>query len=335
MSNTVLAWPTLERLAYAHDKRRVDALRYWRDLTQPMALSGIVFDDDGTEDFGVEVRPTEPALLKAIGWKVTGKTRWRHNGKKVHTYASSDMKPEIVPEAPPVAAHIRFGDLRFRGNTLAEWGRTKGDKPLKPIERPAQGKGAAARSPARVWAYLKLDGAVPLPGDAHGLERVACSADGAGRVATVDKTPSSAEAEQMLAEARANTRVMPTVTRCPDGLMRGKQWIGGLPSCRNDAPSASVAWDSKTNPAHELARAAEESRLRQNMGPAAAILDEACTRATAKTIGAANGHTESSAAKYGAALIDKAIDKLISVAELQHVPVAANDDRKMGHKAAA
>jgi len=338
----VLAWPTLERLAHAKDKRRVDALLHWRDLTQPASFMGTVVEGDADEDFGVEVRPTESAMLRAIGWKVVGRRRWRLTGKMVNIYEPSDTKPELVPEVPPVAQHIKLGELRFHGNELVEWGRmasTKANpagKPLRPVERPVTGESQqSVRTNAAVWRYLDLPAATPRPRDAHGAEWVACSPEGAGAVAVIDKTPASLEAEALLAEAIANTPVMPPVTHYQAGLVGGRQWVGGRPSCRNDAPAIAVAWDAKANPAREMARTAEESRLRAQLGAVADILDMAVTDATAQAAGLAGGYTESSAAKYGAALIDKALDKLISVAELQHIPVAGNDNEEIQKNMAA
>ncbi|MER9494101.1 hypothetical protein NKI86_19985 [Mesorhizobium sp. M0320] len=341
----VLAWPTLERLAYAGKMDRVKALQYWRDLTQPAGqLGGMVAEGETNTEEGFEIRPTEPAILHAIGWKVTGKERWHHTGKKVRIYEPSGIKPKVVPEKPPVAAHIEFGDLRFHGNELVEWGRTAKGKPLKPIERPAQSQGsklAPKRTDASVWRYLRLHDATPLPGDAIGLERVPVSAEGGGGNGTYyDPLPGVEDGRAVLAAAIKNTidtkGALPPTIMCPPTLIGGKQWTAGVTHCRNDAPGAETgAWSAKSNAARELARMVEESRVRAALGELAGILDMAITDATAKDIGIANGHTESSAQKYGAGVIDSALDVLIKVAELRHKPVAANENKKNTEKLAA
>ncbi|UVK49537.1 hypothetical protein BPNPMPFG_008197 (plasmid) [Mesorhizobium sp. AR07] len=135
----VLAWPTFERLAHAGKLDRVKALQYWRDLTEPAGmLGGTVGEDETNTEEDLEIQPTEPALLRAIGWKATGKERWHHTGKKARIYEPSCTKPEVVMRKPQVAAHIKFGNLRFNGNELVELGRTSKGKPLRPIERPAR-----------------------------------------------------------------------------------------------------------------------------------------------------------------------------------------------------
>ncbi|WP_192358501.1 hypothetical protein [Mesorhizobium mediterraneum] len=340
----VLAWPTLERLAHAGRLAQVKALQYWRDLTQHGgSLLGTVGEDETSTEEGIEIRPTEPALLEAIGWRVIGKERWHHTGKKVRTYELSDTTPTVVPEKAPVAAHIKFGDLRFHGNELVEWGRTAKGKPLKPLERPAstESKLAPKRTDANVWRYLRLHAATPLPGDAVGLERVPVTAEGAGGNGTYyDPLPGVEAARAELAIAIKNTidtkGALPPTIMCPPCLVSGKQWTAGITHCRNDAPGAETgAWNAKSNAARELARMAEESRLRASLGETAGILDLAITDATAKDIGIARGYTDSSAEKYGASVIDRAFDVLINVTELQHKPVADNDNNKISDKLAA
>ncbi|MFD1985905.1 hypothetical protein ACFSOZ_26005 [Mesorhizobium newzealandense] len=349
----VLAWPTLERLAHKHGKSRVDALRFWRDLTLPAgALVGTVGDDDTNPEFGLEIRPTEPALLDAIGWRVVGRERWHHTGKLVRTYERSDAEPKIVPEdkeaKPPTAKHIRLGALRFKGNELTEWRRTAQGMPLSPIERSARGMGASpSRSEGQIWAYLKDKPTTQSPMTAAPLMRqpiIPPSDPGAVDPLTAawkatiaaKKTPAAARAADMLAEALKNTSMMPPVTRCPDGLVPGKQWVGGVPHCRNDAPgSVTGPWEAKSKAEQEMSRLAEETRLRAALADTATILDLAITDATARDIGIARGYTEASAEKYGASVIDLALDMLMKVADLPQSRVAANDNHKQAEKIAA
>jgi hypothetical protein len=360
---SVLAWPTLERLAYKKDARRVVALLFWRDLTQPAAmLSGTIGDSttnvetadiaeegDLDAEVGIETRPTEPALLKAIGWKVTGKERWYHTDKLVRTYDTGNIRP-VVKRHPtfgshPVRGEIHFGDLRFRGNELTVWGWTKAGRPLKPVERPKDGKSSAStsRPMSKIREYLCLDrdpelprSAVPRPGHSSGLERIPCSKAGAGAVSVIDKTPASAEAERTLAEAIANTKVMPAVTKCPPYVLPGKQWTGGIHRGRNDAPGAEAGpWEARSNVVAELARMASESKLRAALGDVAEILDDAISSSTAKTIAIKRGYAASSAEKYGAALIDKALDRLASFVEIPNKYFADNDNVKKEEKFAA
>ena len=361
---SLLAWPTLERLAYKKDARRVDALLFWRDLTRPAAmLSGTIGDsttnietadsveeDDLDGEAGIEVRPTEPALFKAIGWKVTGKERWYHTGKLVRIYEPSTVRPEVTRRPTfgqhPVRGEIHFGDLRFRGSEMTVWGWTKEGRPLKPVVRPKKhGESTVStdRPMSKIRQYLCLDrepelprSAIPRPGHVAGLERIPCSKAGAGAVSVIDKTPASAEAERILAEAIANTTVMPAVTKCPPYVLPGKQWIGGIHRGRNDAPGAEAGpWEARSNVVAELARMASESKIRAVLGDAANILDDAISSSTAETIASKRGYAPSSAEKYGTALIDKALDELASVAKIPQKYVADNDNNEIEKKVAA
>lgn len=344
----VLAWPTMERLAYAKDLPRVKALQYWRDLIQPH--NSVVPDnaDDADEETGdlefeLETRPTEPGTLTAIGWKVTGSERWHFNGKMVKTYERADIKPVVVPECPPEREHIQLGDLRFRGNELVEWGRTAATKanpdgkPLKPIERLGEpmGKPTPKRTEAAIWKYIKLGGAVANPMDAKGLDRVLCSPDGAGGNGTYyDPLPGTVEAR---AELERLMKSGPPITKCPDALVTGHQWRGGIPAVKGSGGAGKTTEPDigHSNTGKELARTVEAEWLRKELGPIADVLDLAITDATAKDVGKSVGYTESSAEKYGSSVIDKALDALITVAELPRELFAANDNHKIEEKQAA
>jgi hypothetical protein len=177
---------------------------------------------------------------------------------------------------------------------------------------------------------------------------VACSKAGAGAVSVIDKTAASAEAERILAKAIVNTEVMPAVTKCPPYVLPGKQWVGGIHRGRNDAPGAETGpYDAKSNAEREMARTAEESRLRSALGEISVILDVACTNTSAamvsmtvsedtmRKLGLRKKYTESSAEKYGTKIIDRALDKLIAVAEIPYKYVADNDNIKKEEKVAA
>lgn len=337
----VLAWPALERLAHRKDRKRVDALLFWRDLTQPynapIPHNGEAnAEDNGDVEFEHEIRPTEPAMLKAIGWKVTGKERWHFNGKMVHTYDHSDLKPIAVAECAPVRKHIQFGDLRFHGNEMVEWGRTAKGKPLKPIERLGAPLGTPVpkRTDAKIWSYLRLGGAIANPMTARGIERIAASADGkGGNGSYYDPLPGVEEARAELADLMEDA---PPITKCPDGLINGKQWKGGIPSMKGTGAGRSTVPDiGHSAAASELARIAEAERLRKELGPMVHILDMAITDATAEEIGLAAGRKPEGAKKYGTQDIELALDTLIAVAKLKSKHIADNDNENKVQKISA
>jgi hypothetical protein len=338
----VLAWPTLERLAHRKDRKRVDALLFWRDLTQPhnalISHNREAADEvDGDLEFEHEIRPTEPAALKAIGWKVIGKERWHFNGKRVHTYERADTQPVVIAECAPVRKHIQLGELRFHGNEMVEWGRTANGKPLKPISREGApfGLPVPKRTDAAIWRYIRLPAALDHPMEARGIDRVPVSACGAGGNGSYyDPLPGVEKARALLAELMKDA---PPITRCPDALVSGKQWKGGVPAMKGTGGTGrTTAPDiGHSAAASELVRIAEAERLRRELGRMADILDMAITDATAEEVGLAAGRKPEGAKKYGTQDIELALDTLIAVAKLKSKPVADNDNENKVQKMAA
>lgn len=340
----VLAWPTLERMAHLRDVGRVVALRTWRDLNQTEGLSPVDGETVSTGEFtsgefNQQIHPTEGELLGAIGWTVIGRERWHHTRERVNIYSSAgEVEPEVEKH------QIAFGGLKFRRGEMIQWGADHKGRKLEPTERHGEPKGtpAGVRSRASVDAYLEMPGCVGEPNPLYqrpfsgaaaidvrymprpGVEKGKALLQSLG----VDGSIPFAEARQ-----RAN---LPPAEPCEDYTIYGPQWIGGVPAIKGTGGGATSA------PAHrapvterEIERVDYLDNLRGKLGAHAGILDAAITSATAEDIGFKAGYTPTSAKKYGAALIDKAIDALIEIIGKQTNIRGVNDNTKISKKLAA
>ena len=157
----VLAWPTLERLAYRGDYARLFALRHWRNLLFPGSEIEVREEGNYDPEMTVEIRPSEGELLTAVGWEVVDRERWEFTGEMVNRYESV---PSIVQYRTNRNGdeEAQIGALAFRKGALVQWGTTKKGSALRPVERARGIKGAdsASRTEGAIWAYIKLTGAV-------------------------------------------------------------------------------------------------------------------------------------------------------------------------------
>jgi len=156
----LLAWPTLERLAYRGDYARLHALRHWRNICFPGSEPTAPEPDGQDTDARSEIRPSEAELLGAIGWTVIGRERWPWTGKLVNVYEPKESAPKNTKNQNG-GEDTGLGDLLFRDGKLIQWGRTAKGVALRPVERPGGPKGAPSseRSTSAIWSYIKLKGA--------------------------------------------------------------------------------------------------------------------------------------------------------------------------------
>lgn len=340
----VLAWPTLERLAHRGDENRVYALRHWRNLNYPG--SGYIPPeptDDDTDELQVEVRPSEAELLRAIGWTVTGSERWEHTGRVVNTYDRADLSAAIKRHRNGTV-DIVMGNLVFRDGEMTEWGRTAKGRALRPVERTRGVKGGEqpGRTEAAIWSYLHIPATTPSPFAASSLRR---PFSGEPAIANMyDPLPREAPSAKDrhgrygVEEARDVLRVhgvdgsiafadLPVpATRCPNALVVGPQWVGGV---KKPKPLGEIS--SAAGRECEVSRRVETAdyvdHLRRVLGDHAKVLDMAITNASAKEVGIAMGKARAYAEKAGPWLIDAAIDALISADETARTVVSVDEKK--------
>ncbi|WP_245317878.1 hypothetical protein [Ensifer sp. 1H6] len=115
-------------------------------------------------------------------------------------------------------------------------------------------------------------------------------------------------------------------TRCPDVLVSGPQWVGGV---KKPKPLCEISTAAGQEP--ESVRKVEALNyveyLRHHLGRHALVLDMAITDAAAKTIGIAMGQAPAYAEKRGLSLIDAAIDALINLDETARVEIAPLEEK--------
>ncbi|KQR77593.1 hypothetical protein [Rhizobium sp. Leaf341] len=332
----VLAWPTLERLAYRGDERRVHALRQWRNICFPGTVLPFQQDTDGKDtEARAEIRPSEGELLAAIGWTVIDRERWPDTGRKMNVYEKAETIPHTSRNRNG-GSDTKLGNLLFRDGKLIVWGETAKGRPLKPVERSGGPKGgvSAERTAAAIWAYLALKGAVsPLKADGYrkpfsGEPAISCSIDPLPREepSAKDKAGRFGVAEgRALLQALGVDGSVPfdqlpyTSSRCPDALVLGS-WVGGV---KKPKPLGEISAAAGGEPVtlREVEGQLFVEFLRQHLGKHAKVLDLAIGDATAKEIGVAMGQGPAYAEKRGPALIDDAIDALIALDETARMDI--------------
>ncbi|MDX1045446.1 hypothetical protein GOL40_19295 [Sinorhizobium medicae] len=339
-----LAWPALERLAYRGDYRRLFALRHWKNMVFPGSEIEAPEENRLDPETTIEVRPSEAELLAAVGWKVIGRERWHFTNEIVNVYEPKDSTPTRHKNKNG-GEDIQIGNLLFRDGRLIEWGRTGKGSSLRPVERPRGAKGSSnpARSDSAVWAYLKLRGTVASPLTAKSYSKPLSGEPAIGDFYSPlpREAPSTKdrhgrfgvkEGRAMLKEFGVDgsvpfDRLPLPATRCPDGLVSGPQWVGGV---KKPKPLGEISAAAGREP--EFVRQVEildyVDHLRRHLGRRhALVLDMAITDATAKEIGLAMGQGPAYAEKRGPSLIDAAIDALIDLDEAARVATASAEEK--------
>lgn len=338
-----LAWPALERLAYRGDYRRLFALRHWKNMVFPGSEIEAQEENNLDPETAIEVRPSEAELLAAVGWKIIDRERWHFTNEIVNVYDPKDCTP-IHRKNKTGGEDTQIGNLLFRDGRLIEWGKTGKGSSLPPVERPrgAKGSSKSARSDSAIWSYLMMPGAVASP-----LTAKPYSKPLSGEPAIGDfypplprEEPSAKdkhgrfgvkEARDLLCSLGVDGSVpfehLPIpATRCPDGLVSGPQWVGGV---KKPKPTGEISAAAGREP--EFVRQVEVldyvNHLRHHLGRHALVLDMAITDATAKEIGVAMGQAPAYAEKRGPSLIDAAIDALIDLDETARVETAPAEEK--------
>ncbi|MCM5691439.1 hypothetical protein M8037_22195 [Sinorhizobium meliloti] len=295
----LLAWPAFERLYHRQDYRRLYALRYWRNLCFPVPVPECAETTEASTESTIEIRPSINELLAAVGVLPYKPTSRRNTNKGTDT---------------------TVGALRFRDGKLVEWGTTAKGKPLRPIERQraTRSKATPGRTEAQISAYLKTSAAVPSPLTATSLQRPVSGEPAIGDF--YDPLPGVEEGRALLREHGIDGSVpfdrLPfPATKCPDGIVHGPQWVGGV---KKPKPISEISAAAREMP--EMERQIETlshiDHLHRLLGRHALVLDLAVTDATAKTIGIAVGMSPTYSEKRGSSLIDAAIDALIEAEEM-------------------
>lgn len=338
-----LAWPALERLAYRGDYRRLFALRHWKNMVFPGSEIEAPEENHFDPETTIEIRPSEAELLAAVGWKVIDRERWHFTNEIVNLYETKDCTPTHHKNKNG-GEDTQIGNLLFRDGRLIEWGRTGKGSSLRPVERPRGAKGSSnpARPDSAIWSYLKMPGAVASPLTAKPYSKPLSGEPAIGDFnSPLPREEPSAknkhgrfgvkEARELLCSLGVDGSVpfgqLPVpATRCPDGLVSGPQWVGGV---KKPKPLGEISAAAGREP--EFVRQVEVldyvDHLRHHLGRHALVLDMAITDATAKDIGIAMGQAPAYAEKRGPSLIDAAIDALINLDETARVETASAEEK--------
>ncbi|MCV9965732.1 hypothetical protein OIU34_28075 [Pararhizobium sp. BT-229] len=332
----LLAWPTFERLAYRGDMRRLHALRHWRNVCFPGSEPTPPEPDSLDADTRAEIRPSEGELLAAVGWTVTGRERWHWTGRMVNVYAPVEAAAKRTTNQNG-GEDTGLGELLFRDGKLIVWGHTAKGVALRPVERPGGPKGgpSSERSTSAIWSYLRLKGATsplaatpysrPLSGEAaiattyEPLPREEPNAKNKHGRFGVEQARAVLKSLGVDGSTPFDQLQVPA-TRCPDGIVTGPQWVGGV---KKPKPMGEISAAAGREP--DVVRQVENVMfvefLRHHLGKHALVLDLAIGDATAKQIGIEMGQGPAYAEKRGPALIDAAIDALIQIDETARLEI--------------
>lgn len=222
------------------------ALRWLYDnhpeLAEPMAkavksLSKTLWSPDAV-DSDLEIRPTVGELAKAAsnGKDDDGNYVW--------------LKPEVKQDKDG-NPYIQLGALRFKGNTLVEYGRTAKGRKLKPRDR-ATPRGEDPSGQRNPNGYLALRGAVASPVEAEPYQHP-ISADQA--LAPMYDPQRNVEANR--AELRKHgvdssvkfedlplTAYGQRAVRFASGIAKGAEFFGGVVGSSGTASSGAIMWEA-------------------------------------------------------------------------------------------
>jgi len=251
---------------------------------------------ENTQELDRETRPTVGELMRAASdaFRTYVRDGVRHVGKGYRRVAGKGYRGDEWQY---------LGTLSFYRGALKEWGQTKAGKKLKPKDD-VRGNGKNKRNLA---AYLTIRPATPIPGDAVGLERVACSPKGAGGNGTFyDPLPGVEDARAEISRLMEDA---PPITKCPTVTAKGAYFFGGISRPKQGANSGTVGvWDAPEKP----------------KGEAGEVLDEVAAGGSLKSLGVRLG--------YGPQYADRAAKRaLLDTAKML---VAMNDNNRKTNIAA-
>jgi hypothetical protein len=182
------------------------------------------------------------------------------------------------------------------GGLMLNFGWTRKGKRAEPEIDTRDSKGGhsgSSRSLTHITAYLKMPGAVksPLRADSY---RTPVS-DKRIIPDMLDPLPQVVEARAMLADAIANTRSMPAVTKLPDGIAKGARFFGGISFGKDDARHPIDVWENGNDAQHQLSDRARE------------IVDEIAARGNLKSLGIRLGYSADYADRAAKAALKDAV----------------------------
>lgn len=139
-ATSVMAWPTIERLARLPSPSAAAALWRYAKLMEPHKFPTADNDNDpDADDLDVElrheIRPTIKELMSAAGRPALVVYQVDAGGWRI---MRKSWKPHCTSEG------VRIGSLVFRSGKLVVWGKTARGKDLKAVERQRMPKGAAS-----------------------------------------------------------------------------------------------------------------------------------------------------------------------------------------------
>jgi len=224
---------------------------------------------DGPDEIAIEVlhevRPSIDEMLKGLGW-----IEWPWCGERDKKgrykrtlpfgYAMQTPSGKLVPAEGGLCDPIfdghnaMLGGLTFylrpkarrwhEGGLLVSYMDASGEerRPAYNAMKPRGGKRPLRTNP-EAESYLALRGAVASPMDAAGLRTPMSGEPALGDYyhPTADAAANAVE----LADAYANTPVLPTATRCPTGIAKGARFMGGLKAANATASAPAPNWQER------------------------------------------------------------------------------------------
>ncbi|MEF2548905.1 hypothetical protein VQ045_17235 [Aurantimonas sp. E1-2-R+4] len=250
--------------------------------------------EDGPDEVAVEmlheVKPDIHDMLRSAGgiawpWsgvrvKRDGKVRWKGEPWAYQYHAAEKYGNHTVT----------LGGLRFYtrpdarrghdGGMLLSYTDAKGRtvRPSVTATKPRGGK-RPHRTKAAVEAYLSLPPAIPSPMAAATLLRPTSGSP--ALMPMLSPTAACAAAKATLAQAYANTTILPTVTHCPTAIAKGARFIAGISGTKQTASAPAPLWQER------------------EISPLSPILDEVAARGTLESIGIRLGYSRDYADRAG------------------------------------
>ncbi|SDP46872.1 hypothetical protein SAMN05428967_2256 [Phyllobacterium sp. YR620] len=215
----------------------------------------------------------------------------------------------------PRSSSAVIGDLVFRAGVLVQYATTASGKPIEPkveTDKPRGGKTAkrivklpvpnAERNPRKL-GYLDLRG-VPIE---HRAVAVRAAPIGMhNRPPAESRTPEDEAVmaraivnAKVLADAYANTTVLPPVQKCPPAIAKGAVWLGGMVGAKQTTSRGAIP----------LAQQYERPELPE---ADARILEEALSNSTFTDIGTRLGYKGRYADKAGKHAFLRAVSALVA-----------------------
>jgi hypothetical protein len=272
------------------------------DLAPAMAsaVKSLARTDWNTEavDGGLEMRPTIGEIVRAAstGDEVDGIPVW--------------LDPSIEKDGDG-HTFIRIGSLKFDGNELVEYGRTRKDRKLEPRER-MSARATAGGGERNAAGYVALRGAVPSPLHAEPYQRP-ISTESA--LVPMYDPQRGVEANRALLRKLGVDGSVPfdrlpfPATKCPTAIAPGAEFMGGVVGLSGNSSSGAILWESRDVPKGEVR----------------SVVEAVASGAALKDIGERMG--------YGGGYADRAAKKLL--VESAEVLRAANDNNRAKSKKVA